>query len=350
MTDCSIIQPSHPTFLDDEIAALALQLEELTAYSQESKGKHAIDQPPDLEVAFASFHAELEDYRMFLTDHQLAESIGAAVHTDGALISTLTSKDMQVHKDRQAAIQISERDHEMESLPRSVRGDVQDWMSSLSETFAASSVVDYLSDEETEAGPSMSFAERQASALGRLAQTFQCTACTSRTPVAYMVTAKCSHRYCVDCVRSLFIRSCKDESLFPPRCCRQPIPLPLIARHLSAEELGVFESASVEFATCDRVYCSNIYCGKFVPPNQIRDSVHQAVCEVCGQSTCSICKSAFHKGVDCPDDPAIQETRELARTQGWQTCYSCNRIVMLRTGCNHMTYVPHLNIDCSTKY
>ena len=47
------------TVLDDEIAALALQLEEINNHSENSKGKYPAHRPPDIELAFSTFHAEI---------------------------------------------------------------------------------------------------------------------------------------------------------------------------------------------------------------------------------------------------------------------------------------------------
>ncbi|KAF2134353.1 hypothetical protein P153DRAFT_279412, partial [Dothidotthia symphoricarpi CBS 119687] len=96
--------------VDDELIALNLQLEELGVLSQTSKGKHAVNNPPDYEVAFASFQAELQDYKTFLDDQKLAQSIGAAVHTDGVLIGDITTQDLQAHEDRRYAVQLSNND------------------------------------------------------------------------------------------------------------------------------------------------------------------------------------------------------------------------------------------------
>jgi hypothetical protein len=342
MTDCTTVQPSHPTFLDDEITALALQLEELGVYSENSKGKHPANKARDVDVAFASFQAELEAYNAFLIDHRLAESIGNAVHTDGALIAGIVSQDIQCQEDRRAAVQMSNDDPEIEAAPRSVCDEmgteIQDWVSSISGPFTGGSttVVDF-SDDETEAGPSMSYAERQAEVLGKFSMQFQCANCLNQFPVTLMVAAKCSHRYCIECMKRHFMLSTKDENLFPPRCCKQHIPLSLVSKHLSATELASFELASVEFTTDDRVYCSNVHCRRFIHPLRIDVGKNRAPCEDCGQNTCSLCKNMYHDFTDCPDDPALRETRELARKSGWQTCYNCNRVVILRSGCNHMT-------------
>ncbi|OAG02513.1 uncharacterized protein CC84DRAFT_1052566, partial [Paraphaeosphaeria sporulosa] len=90
--------------LEDEIAALTLQLEEIGIYSEAGKGKYAVDNPPDIELAYASFQAELQSYRAFRSDQDLARSIGAAVYSDGPVIVDLTAQEVQSHEDRLFAL------------------------------------------------------------------------------------------------------------------------------------------------------------------------------------------------------------------------------------------------------
>lgn len=334
------IQPFHATLLDDELSALTLQLEELGIFTQSSKGKHAINHPPDMEIAFASFQAELNDYKNFLNDQKFAQSMGAAVHSDGLLIGGLASQDIQSHEDRRVAIEMSNNDPEIEAPPPVTRTglqhDVEDWMSTISGNIAATSIIEF-SDDEAEAGPSMTYTERQADIMTKLSTEFYCVACGDRYPRAQMVSAKCSHRYCSGCVKDLFKKSIKDEELYPPKCCKQLIPLSLISRHMNAEELAAFEFAQVEYATRDKTYCSNRECGIFVVPDNIQLGTNRATCSECETDTCTMCKNCYHPEGPCPDDPALQEAKDLARELGWQTCIGCDRIVQLRTGCNHMT-------------
>jgi hypothetical protein len=333
-------QPFQPTSLDDELAALTFQLEELGLASQSGKGKHPVDHPPDFEIAFASFQAEIEQYKTFLADQKLAQSIGAAVHTDGILIREFTAQEVESHEDHRFVLQLCADDPEIEGPPSSLiignRGEIDDWMSTVTDARAAQSAVDF-SDDETDAGPSMTYAERQADTIKKLSMEFSCVACTDRHSRTAMVTAKCGHRYCADCAKSLFMRSTKDEDLYPPKCCKQPIPLALVAKHMDHVELATFQLSSVEFSTRHRVYCSNVACGMFIVPDNI-DAVNQrAMCSSCGTESCSVCKNGYHHGSDCPDDPSIRQTRELAQSLGWQTCHACDRVVQLRSGCNHMT-------------
>jgi hypothetical protein len=128
----------------------------------------------------------------------------------------------------------------------------------------------------------------------------------------------CSHIYCADCLKSLFLRATKDQSLFPPRCCREAIPLLLVEADMSEHELIEFESAAIEFTTTDRTYCSNIGCGKFIPPSRI--TADQAECAVCNSSTCTMCKETYHHD-DCASDPALQATLSLASKRGLATLF-----------------------------
>ncbi|CAN9445788.1 unnamed protein product [Alternaria alternata] len=309
-------QTSHAGGIDDELAALTLQLEELGVYSEAKKGKHPIDQPPDIDVAYSKFQIELQAYEDFLADQKLAQSIGAAVHSDSVVIEDLTSQDFQAREDRRFALELSNNDPEIEAPPLSMhdhlRGEVHDWMSTVSGNIAAASVVGF-SDDETEAGPAMSYVERQADTIKKLSTEFKCCTCYDRFPRASMVTAKCGDRYCVDCMKGLFMRSTKDETLYPPRCCKQNIPLDLIARHMEPSELATFELAIVEYATRKKTYCSNHDCATFIVPDRIERGMNRAVCPKCSAETCAICNHEFHAGSACPDDPLLRQTRELAR-------------------------------------
>jgi hypothetical protein len=150
-------QPTHLTLFNDELA-LTLQLEELGLITASGKGKHPVDHPPDSEVALANFQAELENYKTFLGDQRLAQSMGTAVHTDEAIIGDLTAQEIESHADRRFVLQLSNDDPEIEAPPRSVgaqaEGIIEDWMSTVSGTMAAHSVFEF-SDEEAEAGPSL---------------------------------------------------------------------------------------------------------------------------------------------------------------------------------------------------
>lgn len=124
-----------------------------------------------------------------------------------------------------------------------------------------------------------------------------------------------------------------DNALFPPRCCRKPIPLDPNRKFLAAELAGQFQAKKIEFKTKHRTYCHRPECLTFVPPKFIHGEV--ATCVSCQRRTCTICKDASHTG-DCPRDESVQEVLQLAQANGWQRCYSCRCVVELDHGCNHM--------------
>ncbi|KAJ5277226.1 hypothetical protein N7524_003379 [Penicillium chrysogenum] len=53
----------------------------------------------------------------------------------------------------------------------------------------------------------------------------KCIACSESRPESDTIQNSCSHVYCQGCVIRLLQNALADESLFPPRCCRQPLPL-----------------------------------------------------------------------------------------------------------------------------
>jgi hypothetical protein len=63
----------------------------------------------------------------------------------------------------------------------------------------------------------------------------------------------------------------KDESLMPPCCCQQNIPITLA--NLTSKEIEDFHAKRVEFSTKDRLYCSQNTCSTFIPPTSIINKV-----------------------------------------------------------------------------
>ncbi|OAR05732.1 hypothetical protein LLEC1_03458 [Akanthomyces lecanii] len=160
-----------------------------------------------------------------------------------------------------------------------------------------------------------------------------CVACDELQNNKTAARAPCGHIYCPDCLACLFGAATTDESLFPPRCCKQPIPLDGTRKWLPDELIAEFEKKTLEFTTANRTYCSNMSCSTFIPSNDIDSD--RAYCQACEVWTCTICKSAEHDGL-CPDDPTKADILAMAQENGWQQCYGCMRLVEINTGCNHM--------------
>jgi hypothetical protein len=324
---------SESSLLDDEITALILQLEEVDDSEDifTSKGKYSVDNPPDSRYAYDNFQADLQKHLSFLRDLRLAHSIAHAVDTDGRIIAELTAPEQIAQEDRRLAIRLNIQEAVAPPCPMDQMQD--SCLHAVSHSFQLDGI-----DTEPVPGPSMTYAERQAKTFGRLSEELTCGVCFEELRGTSILTMPCNDRYCRPCLKRLFLNATSDETLFPPRCCRQPIPLEYIQRDLNPTELESFRNAEVEFSTPNRTYCSNANCGRFVPPDHIEND--KAQCVWCDNNTCTLCKTVYHENdVDCPADPALQAAVSLGREQGWQRCYSCRTMVELEYGCNHMTWV-----------
>jgi len=132
----------------------------------------------------------------------------------------------------------------------------------------------------------------------------------------------------------LFRKASKDESLFPPKCCKFKISLHRVSERLTADEISRFQEAAMEFTSTNRLYCANKDCLRFIPRTEPYEAF--AKCPYCQKLTCSKCKAAQHDG-ECPADENLKVVLDIAETFGWRRCSSCQRVVELVSGCYHIT-------------
>ncbi|RMJ22115.1 IBR finger domain protein [Aspergillus sp. HF37] len=331
--------PNHLPSPDDAstAAALELQLQDIQRLEDSNKGKNNMDQPSDWDMARELYHAELRDRAVFQADRLMAASIGWAVRADGNFLDACRAQERGAQSDHQLARRLEglqgtaptrasgpsqpvlpEPDDELiERLLRYGWGSGQD------------------DEADAQAGPSSSLSSaRPPQDQHPPVRTVVCEVCTEAQLFFDVSKLVCGHDYCGGCLRDLFTACLTDESLFPPRCCRQLIPLASV-RGFIPEDLAVsFQGREVELTTPNRTYCSAPTCSTFIPPAQINGD--RAACPACRAVTCTICKWAAHTG-DCPQDTALQQLQTTAETNGWQRCFSCRRFVELDIGCNHIT-------------
>ena len=152
-----------------------------------------------------------------------------------------------------------------------------------------------------------------------------------------MVQAPCSHRYCVECIVELFLKSTEDEGLMPPRCCTLLIPLASVQKHLYAFEVSLFESKKREFGTIDRLYCPTASCATFI--GEASKTVRSiAQCPKCRLDVCIYCKAPQNRHSELQEctidgeDPIAREVLELGERKGWRRCSQCRMLVELSLG------------------
>ncbi|KER00016.1 hypothetical protein AUEXF2481DRAFT_1471 [Aureobasidium subglaciale EXF-2481] len=87
-----------------------------------------------------------------------------------------------------------------------------------------------------------------------------CETCEENKIWFTVFNAPCGHRYCSECLTTLFDLCTRDEEVYPPRCCTQVSPLQLVRQGLSSELIEDFVKKSVEWKTKDRTYCYGTTC------------------------------------------------------------------------------------------
>lgn len=324
------------------ILALQLQQQDLDLWEQSRKGKQREGELTDVDLALEACRQELEAMTAHISDHMLALSIARAVDSDGQVIREAQLVEQQAARDREFALALS-NDPNARARPITVEtgeeqpmGEEEDGWIDLLRSLNLGDLPDSMSGQPESSTWASSRKE---------SQTRECVACNDQFPPLALLRSSCSHEYCRSCLLGLVRSSLQDESLFPPRCCGQTIPVEQ-GRWFSPQLVGQFQARKLEFDTPNRTYCSEPSCSTFIPPPFINGET--ATCPRCARRTCIHCKGAYHTGV-CPSDIASQQVLQLAAENGWQKCYSCSRVVELGTGCYHMSKSP-VRFDMSSCY
>ena len=324
--------------MDDLTATLIiqLQLDDINDLRQRSKGKNLEGSIMDSQVAQCEYQKELERFQTIIHDRRMGHSISQAVESDAEIITRASIEEDNAARDHQLACVLGGINHPAKPARTdfAIIDVADDLVQRLSLLNVTKRKVDFSSKSGTSPESSTS-SKSQRGVNGGAIERLQCISCQEEKHTFDIVQTPCGHRYCRDCINHLFEASTTDESLFPPRCCREVIPISGVKDFLCNEFLRRFEAKSVEFSTPNRTYCVRPNCSAFIPPSQVTADI--GVCPSCQHSTCTLCKGEIHGG-ECPSDSSAQALLALASQEGWMRCYSCKRMVELDTGCHHMTY------------
>ena len=163
------------------------------------------------------------------------------------------------------------------------------------------------------------------------------------------MTAPCGHQYHIDCMLVLVQTSLQALSSFPPRCCRQTIPLDAFDSYMSHSLRSTYAERQAESDCPKRVYCANPRCSLFLGSRDKRLPVRVLSCpsSSCGVRTCARCKARVDGPAsrhECTHDPGHRATLQLGSRLGWVRCPSCEELIERHGGCAHMTCV------CGTEF
>jgi len=150
--------------------------------------------------------------------------------------------------------------------------------------------------------------------------------------------APCGHFYDINCITNLFQAATRQESLYPPRCCCQIIPLPHVQKHLTQPLLAEFKLKAREFGTMKRVYCAAPACSRFLGPlSEVSFKTYACPSPICTTVTCGRCRTKYEKsGHKCTSDAETESVLTLSRASGWSRCPGCTQMIELEAGCNHI--------------
>ncbi|KAI1648258.1 uncharacterized protein F4817DRAFT_334429 [Daldinia loculata] len=333
------------TAMGDEDIALAFRLMQEDAEqfitTTTRKGKQVEGSETDAQMAFNLLLEELQAAETCLSDERMTRSMLRAIQSDGAVLSQAHDEEDIAQADHEMSLALSNGQDEavaQRATPEAMSSD-EEFLEKLSVIYNTgfdhpmSGTDDYDDDDDTatinQPESSSWAASRQPSRPPRT-----CDACGDQKHFAELARAPCRHEYCRECLTRLFRDASNDESLFPPRCCRQSIPLVKNQVFIDSDVVRHFRQKALEFSTPRRTYCHNQNCARFIPATNYLNDI--ATCGECGYRTCMTCKGATHNG-DCPNDEQLQQVFQLATEQHWQRCQNCWAMVELNTGCNHMT-------------
>ncbi|KAI3323796.1 hypothetical protein HD806DRAFT_495616 [Xylariaceae sp. AK1471] len=325
---------------DDESLCLILDLlrEDVRQMASNSKGKQREGVLSDAELALQLYTEDLNQATIYATDRRMTRSIQEAVQADAHILTLSEREERVAGYDRDIATALfagRALDSARESVNNGPSAAELEMVEKLTATFITGT-----EDEEIWTNTETSFTEPDEKpetsswAAARKPHQRPCTACSDMKNLTDLARAPCGHEYCRECLEHLFRDAIVDESLFPPRCCRQAIPVNTNRLYLDGDLVQKFEEKAIELSTPNRTYCHHPPCSTFIPPAKVKDGV--AHCPECENQTCVTCKGAAHKG-DCPFDEGLQQVLQIANEEGWQRCPKCSTMIALSIGCFHMT-------------
>ncbi|KAM5464398.1 hypothetical protein MauCBS54593_006910 [Microsporum audouinii] len=290
-----------------------LQLDDIQEIRGHSKGKSREGEVSDTDLSLKLYDDELVQRSQILRDTLATRSIAAAIRNDQLAIQNCVEGERRTYQDRQLAYRL---------------GGIKPPQAPVL-AICSGKQTNKAAEQSSSSSPISLYKEASEEVL-------ECEICCEAVDITGSARLPCNHLYCRRCLQRLFHESLSDETLFPPRCCRQQIIVEQVGGLLTPDLIASFKERKIEFDTKDRTYCSSPSCSKFIRPEHIEGE--RALCPHCDTTTCTICKFGTHDG-DCPKDTALSQVLALAKTTGWQRCYSCKRIIELDTGCYHITSV-----------
>ncbi|OCL07443.1 hypothetical protein AOQ84DRAFT_408943 [Glonium stellatum] len=329
--------------------ALRLQLDDISKVLEElnkSNGKSSNE-----GVAFRTLQKDIQKEIEVLENRTLALRILRSEHDDVNRFQALLQEERQAIEDHQLACRlvsspVQEEAPKTTSTALILAKDAdntgeENFQNTIYNDLGASIPLFYDYDSKSRGGRGEPSRPRNSTKYKGKAKAVEthiaCCACLENKPHFDVLQLACkreeNHAYCRECLLDLFASSMTDSTLFPPRCCGNPIPVEAAAVFFTPAFVTRFKEKSIELSTPNPCYCSNQNCAKFINPRNIKSDL--ATCTNCQTKTCTTCKGPAHLGL-CPSDPNVKLLMDEAGRRQWQRCYSCRNMVEMTVGCFHV--------------
>lgn len=187
-----------------------------------------------------------------------------------------------------------------------------------------------------------------------------CFICRDDKQSLMMITMKCSHKFCSNCMRT-YVDGKVQSSQVPIKCpqmgCKYYISTAECRSFLPVTSFESLERALAEANVLhsDRIYCPYSNCSVLLDPHEClstrassssQSDTSCVDCPVCHRLICWVCGVPWHSSMRCEDyqnlpleerDDADITLHRLAQNQRWKRCQQCRRMIELTQGCYHMT-------------
>ena len=187
-----------------------------------------------------------------------------------------------------------------------------------------------------------------------------CFICRDDKQSLMMITMKCSHKFCSNCMRT-YVDGKVQSSQVPIKCpqmgCKYYISTSECRSFLPVTSFESLERALAEANVLhsDRIYCPYSNCSVLLDPREClstrassssQSDNSRVDCPVCHRLICVVCGVPWHSSMRCEDyqnlpleerDAADITLHRLAQNQRWKRCQQCRRMIELTQGCYHMT-------------
>ncbi|KAF8063958.1 hypothetical protein FPV67DRAFT_1628838 [Lyophyllum atratum] len=357
----------NPHDLDVQTSMLIAQLtlQDISEISRSRKGKARADAPlSDEEVAIRMQREYGEDIVRYANDRLMARSLHDAIEVDRPILNALSIVERAAEDDHRAAVALS--NGEALPPPSNAQRLVEDpaffqlsepWVAFLRQSILDPNLEEHSGDTSATKADEGSVddlsvrMERLVISLGskgkvgsvqtvlksRPQKRAQCISCGDLVRGSAYLKGPCDHDYCPACVADLVDACCRDESLYPPRCCNQPFPNEALAQFLKPMLLATYTAKRMELdvPAANRIFCPVPTCSTFLGSSE--NAQDHVQCNKCNTFVCPQCRQPSHFDENCSENQATLAVRELALAEHWQTCPGCRAIVELQMGCYHIT-------------